>query len=453
MLGRRHGFRFFFLTTTAALACASHASTTPESFGDAGKSGIVVDGGALAQHSDARVAPVDAAPTSQCSGATHTVGMPPGPAPAPPAVTLPSGFTIEVIASIDSARELVSLPNGDLLVSTRASDVWIIPNAQSATPGAPILFTSVPSDPPVHGLAFLPESCTLAIASQHSVYAVAYRDAQTTATLGSPIAMLRTGPIAHSVDASVDTDTHVTTSLAFSGGKLFTAVGSSCNACVEVDPSRALVEEMNPDGTGVVQWARRVRNAIAVTTNPATGTVWIGGAGQDDLALGHPYEYFDALTLHAGVADYGWPDCEENQHVYVAGSSCADTVIPLVEFPAYSTLIGAAFYPADQGGAHTFPESYRGGVFVTAHGSWHTNPDGTYYSPPRVAYVAMNGDTPVIAADWADPTKQWTEFVGGFQLANGKTRIGRPTGVTVAADGSLFVSDDQMNEVYRIRPN
>ena len=368
-------------------------------------------------------------------------------------MTLPSGFTIEVIASIDSVRELVSLPNGDLLVSTRASDVWIIPNAQSATPGSPILFTSVPSDPPVHGLAFLPESCTLAIASQHAVYAVAYRDAQTTATLGSPIAMLRTGPIAHSVDASVDTDTHVTTSLAFSGGKLFTAVGSSCNACVEVDPSRALVEEMNPDGTGEVQWARHVRNAIAVTTNPVTGTVWIGGAGQDDLALGHPYEYFDALTLHAGVADYGWPDCEENQHVYVAGSSCSDTVVPLVEFPAYSTLIGAAFYPADQGGAYAFPESYRGGVFVTAHGSWHTNPDGTYYSPPRVAHVAMNGDTPVIAADWADPSKQWTEFVGGFQLANGKTRIGRPTGVTVAADGSLFVSDDQTNEVYRIRPN
>ncbi len=453
MLGRRHGFRFFSLTATAALACASHASTTVESFGDAGKPSPAVDGGALAQHSDARVAPVDAAPTSQCSGATHTVGTPPGPHPAPPAVTLPSGFTIEVIASIDSVRELVSLPNGDLLVSTRASDVWIIPNAQSATPGSPILFTSVPSDPPVHGLAFLPESCTLAIASQHAVYAVAYRDAQTTATLGSPIAMLRTGPIAHSVDASVDTDTHVTTSLAFSGGKLFTAVGSSCNACVEVDPSRALVEEMNPDGTGEVQWARHVRNAIAVTTNPVTGTVWIGGAGQDDLALGHPYEYFDALTLHAGVADYGWPDCEENQHVYVAGSSCSDTVVPLVEFPAYSTLIGAAFYPADQGGAYAFPESYRGGVFVTAHGSWHTNPDGTYYSPPRVAHVAMNGDTPVIAADWADPSKQWTEFVGGFQLANGKTRIGRPTGVTVAADGSLFVSDDQTNEVYRIRPN
>ena len=84
MLGRRHGFRFFSLTATAALACASHASTTVESFGDAGKPSPAVDGGALAQHSDARVAPVDAAPTSQCSGATHTVGTPPGPTPLRP---------------------------------------------------------------------------------------------------------------------------------------------------------------------------------------------------------------------------------------------------------------------------------------------------------------------------------------------------------------------------------
>jgi glucose/arabinose dehydrogenase len=206
-----------------------------------------------------------------------------------------------------------------------------------------------------------------------------------------------------------------------------------------------------------VQCVRRgrsyARNAIAITTNPATGTVWLGGAGQDDNPLGHPYEYFDALTLHAGRADYGWPACEENQHAYIAGSDCSGTVIPRIEFPAYSTLIAAAFYPATQKGTYAFPAAYRGGVFVSGHGSWHTNTDGSYFSPPRVAYVAMNGDTPAKPVDWSDPTTQWADFIGGFQLADGRTRIGRSTGLAVGPLGSLFVADDQTNYVYRVRPN
>jgi glucose/arabinose dehydrogenase len=43
-------------------------------------------------------------------------------------------------------------------------------------------------------------------------------------------------------------------------------------------------------------------------------------------------------------------------------------------------------------------------------------------------------------------------FVGGFQLADGVTRIGKPTGIAVGAQGSLFVADDVNGMVYRIRP-
>ena len=443
----------------STLSCASHASSTTSHDGGAQTSTtstttttssvthtqtIVADTGALAD------API--APASQCNGSVQTTGTPSA-TTAAPAVTLPSGFTIEAIGTVDSARQLVALPNGDLLVSSKGNQVWIIPNAESSgSADAPVLFATS-SDIPVQGLAFDPATCSLAIAAQHGVYSVAYKDGQTSATLGSPIATIRNGPVAHTVDASVDTDTHTTTSVAYTGGKLFAAVGSSCNACVEVDPTRGTVQVMNPDGSGLATRATRIRNAIAMARNPATGTVWLGGAGQDDLALGHPYEYFDALTLHPGVADYGWPDCEENQHAYVAGSDCSGTVEPLVEFPAYSTLIGAAFYPAGQTGTYAFPQEYRGGAFVTAHGSWHTTADGTFYSPPRVAYVAMNGDVPAALANWSDPTTQWAEFIGGFQLADGKTRIGRPTGIAVGVQGTLFVADDQTNLVYRVRPH
>ncbi len=184
--------------------------------------------------------------------------------------------------------------------------------------------------------------------------------------------------------------------------------------------------------------------------NPATGTLWAGGAGQDDLTWGHPFEFFDAVTLHAGTADYGWPDCEENQHAYTAGANCSATVEPLVELPAYNTIIGAAFYPTALTGAHAFPAAYRGGVFVAAHGSWHNQ--SSQYIHPRVVYVPMNGDSPVTAVNWKDPTVQWgnMEFIGGF--GNGPDYQGRPTGIAVGSQGSLFVADDLNGFVYRVRP-
>ncbi|MEO8876587.1 MAG: hypothetical protein ABI461_13435 [Polyangiaceae bacterium] len=135
------------------------------------------------------------------------------------------------------------------------------------------------------------------------------------------------------------------------------------------------------------------------------------------------------------------------------GGDCKWQAAPLVELPAYSTLIGATFYPVNQAGSHAFPAQYKGGLFLAGHGSWHTEPDHSFFSPPRVAFVAMNGDTPATAVDWTDPTKQWVDFVSGWQSADGKSRNARATGIAVGSKGSLFVADDQNGTVYRIRPN
>lgn len=437
MKDARRAFALASVLGFAASACTSHGGASASS-----------DSGRPSTDSGKKPA-ADAASSPTCSGAVHTSGHAAGTSPAAPAVTLPTGFTIEVVATLTSARQLVALPSGDLLVGTKDANVYLVPNAEAAgAADEPVLFATV-TDAPVQGLAFDPETCTLAIGASHGVYTVAYADGQTTAAVGASIAKLRTGPVTHTAS---DSDTHLTTSVAFAGGKLYVGVGSSCNACVEVDPGRAVVLEMNADGSGRTTRATRIRNPIAMTVNPVTGTLWLGGAGQDALPEGHPYELFDGLTLHAGEADYGWPACEENLHAYIAGSDCASTVAPRIELPAYSTLIGAAFYPTTHTGAYAFPSAYRGGLFVTAHGSWHQNANGTFFSPPRVAFVGMQGDDPAVAVDWTDPSKQWTEFVGGFQFADGKTRIGRPTGIAVGAKGSLFVADDQDNFVYRIRP-
>ena len=160
---------------------------------------------------------------------------------------------------------------------------------------------------------------------------------------------------------------------------------------------------MEPDGSAFTQRAKRIRNAIALAVNPQTGSLWVGDAGQDDLPFGHPFEFLDDLSAHPGNADYGWPQCEENRHDYVPGYNCSNTVEPLVELPAYSTIIGAAFYPIRQGGHYAFPRPYRGGLFAAAHGSWHRDDHGCDAAPSRVVFIPMDGDRPAKSVDWRHP--------------------------------------------------
>jgi glucose/arabinose dehydrogenase len=367
----------------------------------------------------------------------------------PDGLTVPSGFHIQTIAQVGNARELAALPNGDLLVGTGGSDVYIIPNAEGATgkpAGAPHVFATV-NDQQAEGIAFAASRCEIFIATTNGVWATNYKSGDQTAGTIRRIAKVRTGGI----PAGSDGDVHTSTSVTFSHDLVYISIGSSCNKCTEIDPTRASIYTVKPGGAGFTKRATRIRNGIAIFTNPASGHVWVGGAGQDSLPFRHPYEFLDDVSSHDGIADFGWPECEENHHAYVAGADCSQTVQPLFELFAYSTIIGGAFYPLHQTGAYTFPAAYRGGIFAAAHGSWHTTPGGASAAPAQVVYVPMNGDKPATPVDWSTPTKQWTNFIGGLQEA-GTDRRGRPTGVAVGSKGSLFVADDQNGVIYRVRP-
>jgi len=378
-----------------------------------------------------------AATIAACAGASGTTRGP----------RVPSGFDIQTIAHVPHARELAALPNGDLLIATSGTDVVLLPLSRGSA--RPATFATV-DDPPVSGIAFSSTQHAIYLGGRNGVYRVPYRNGDERATATPQlVAHVRTGPVA----ANSDGDDHVTTSVAFSDatGSLWVSIGSSCNACVEVDPTRAAIQERRADGRLVATRGKRIRNGIALTADPVSGRVWVGDAGQDGLPAGHPYEFLDDASAHAGLADYGWPNCEEDRVAYAAGASCANVVVPLVEFPAYATLVGATFYPLHPGGRYAFPARYRGGIFVTRHGSWHT-PNGCAVAP-EVDFVPMHGDAPATPVDWNDPTKQWQPFVSGYQPGCGaSSRIGRPTGVSVGIDGSLFVADDATGAIDRIRP-
>jgi len=354
-------------------------------------------------------------------------------AEAPAELVVPAGFSIEVIAHIESARELAAAPNGDLFVGTEGSSVDIIPDAEG-NPGAPRVFSSL-GDAPDAGVAL--GGNALYVGTNGGVWKIPYAKGSREPA-GSPlqIASVRVG----------GRSGHATTSVAVAGGRLYAGVGSSCNACIETDQTRASIQEMDLDGHGMHPKAVHIRNAIALAVDPATNAVWAGVAGQDELEHGHPYEVFDPFSLHPGTVDYGWPVCYDNRKSKDSSRNCSDVQVPRVVFPAYDTPIGAAIYPLHPHGRYAFPAQYAGGAFVGLHGSWHRP-----LVAPRVAFVPLHNDEPAKPVDWNDPSAQWHEFVHGFQRAD-QSRIGRPTGVAVGSEGSLFVADDQAGVVYRIRP-
>lgn len=358
--------------------------------------------------------------------------------------TVPHGFRVERIATIDQARELAFAPNGDLFVGSSTGDVYIVPHAD-ASAGSPRVFVHL-DDTPANGVSFADGS--LYVGTQHAIWRVAYRNGDLRArSAPEKLATVRSG----SPPAGSDGDIHVTTSVVAGHSRVYASVGSSCNACVETDPTRATIGEVRDGRYTVI--AKRIRNAIALAIDPVSGALWAGGPGQDELPPGHPYEFFDDVSAHRLPVDYGWPFCYDN-HKRKEGSSesCSGVAVPRVVFPAYDTPVGAVFYPTASHGRYAFPAQYRGGIFVTLHGSWHGPRQGlSGYVAPRVVFVPMRGDEPLHPVNWNDPSAQWSDFAGGYQQGGSPSRAGRPTGVAVGPQGSLFIADDQTGAVYRVR--
>jgi glucose/arabinose dehydrogenase len=110
------------------------------------------------------------------------------------------------------------------------------------------------------------------------------------------------------------------------------------------------------------------------------------------------------------------------------------TIVPDVIFESHSAALGMAFYTGD-----AFPEHFRGGAFVAHHGSWNRSRRVGY----KVVYLPFaNGK--------ADGS--YEDFLTGFgQSADQPEVWGRPVGILVDDDGTLLVSDDGGDRIWRVR--
>ncbi|HTI05683.1 MAG TPA: PQQ-dependent sugar dehydrogenase [Gemmatimonadales bacterium] len=214
-------------------------------------------------------------------------------------------------------------------------------------------------------------------------------------------------------------------------GKLYLAVGSSCNLCDERDSLRAAVSQFNPDGSGGRVFARGLRNTVGLAFNPKTGELWGGNNDRDNLGDDLPPEHVNIIK--AG-RNYGWPNCylPGKPNPEYGSADCSNVEPPAITIQAHSAPLGIAFYSGAQ-----FPADYRGDAFVTLHGSWNRS------VPTGAKVVRIQVDTDGRRATGVD------DFITGWQLPDG-SRWGRPVGLLVLPDGSLLVSDDMGGKIWRV---
>jgi glucose/arabinose dehydrogenase len=362
---------------------------------------------------------------------------------------VPTGFSVELYADdVPNARIMEFAPNGDLFVSEPSQNAVVILRAATknglpdqrftfdhgAAPargrggpgrGAPPATSNGEMTQPF-GLAF--HDGYLYVGNTNSLVRYKYTTGDTKAS-GPPEKLAELPGFGN----------HSTRNVLFSsdGKKLYVSVGSSNNIDEQGSGNerRAMIQEYNPDGTGFRVFASGLRNPVGLALQPGTNTIWTAVNERDNLGDDLPPEY--ATSVKDG-GFYGWPYSYIGGHVDTRVPQkepdlVKRAIVPDVLIPAHSAPLGVTFYTGSQ-----FPQHYRNGLFVALHGSWNRSTT----NGAKVAFIPFQNGKPGAVED----------FLTGFVVDPGQnSKWGRPVGVTVMPDGSLLVSDDGGNRIWRIR--
>ena len=220
--------------------------------------------------------------------------------------------------------------------------------------------------------------------------------------------------------------------------KMYVSVGSHSNDDdADTHPAefhRADVLEFNPDGTGLKVYAWGIRNCVGIATQPKTGDIWCSVNERDELGDNLVPDYITHVTP-GGF--YGWPwwymgghqdPRQKGKHPELQSK----VITPDVLLQPHNASLEMTFYEGNQ-----FPQEYQGDIFASEHGSWNRAPRTGY----EVIRVPLHGN--------GKATGEYEDFLTGFVTADGNV-WGRPVGVTVAKDGSLLVTDDGSNSIWRV---
>lgn len=363
---------------------------------------------------------------------------------------VPEGFEVTVFAQgLDEPRVIRIAPNGDVFVAESGSGRILVfaAGAIADLPAEPEVFAEGLDRP--FGIAFYPshEPRHVYVGAADRVVRFPYADGDRGLAAESEV-----------IIADIPTEGHWTRDLvvAADGERLFVSIGSASNVAAEMpelkpdeikaheqthgrgaawgdEENRAVVRVFDPEGKSVRNFATGLRNCSGMAIQPDTNTLWCTGNERDHLGANLVPDYL-ATVREDGF--YGWPwyyigSHEDPAHAGERPDLKEQVIVPEVLIQAHSSTMQIAFYDAD-----AFPEPYRGDAFATLRGSWNRQ--------QRTGYKVIRA-----LMEEGKPTGEYEDFMTGFVLDESRV-WGRPTGLAVAPDGALLVSDDANGTIFRV---
>lgn len=223
------------------------------------------------------------------------------------------------------------------------------------------------------------------------------------------------------------------------GDKIYVSVGSGSNVGengMDKEIRRANILELNPDGTGEKIYAAGLRNPVGMDWAPGTATLWTAVNERDGLGDDLVPDYMTGVK-ESGF--YGWPYAYFGKHADPRMKDeprpdlVSKTIVPDIPLGSHTASLGLAFYDKQ-----SFPSKYHNGAFIGQHGSWNRSALAGY----KVVFVPFaNGKPSGIPED----------FLTGFIADASKSEVyGRPVCVAVLDDGSMLITDDVSNVIWRV---
>jgi len=347
-------------------------------------------------------------------------------------VALP-GFKVELYAAgLDNPRTLRTAPNGDIFLAESGPGRILVFRGMTGDgkPELSAIFASDLKHP--YGLAFYPPGPNpqwLYVGNTTEVVRFPYHNGDLKAS-GAPehIADLYPGG-------------HDTRAVAFSqdGKKMFVGVGSASNVddpdTHPKETNRADILVCDPSNCKLSVYAYGIRNAGGgIAVNPQTGELWCSVNERDALGDNLVPDY---ITHVQEGGFYGWPwwyigGHQDPRHAGKHPELKDKVIVPDVLLQPHNASLELTFYEGRQ-----FPAEYKGDIFASEHGSWN--------KAVRVGYEVIR----VPLHHTGHASGEYEDFLTGFVLPDGNV-WGRPVGITVAPDGSLLVSDDGSNSIWRV---
>lgn len=337
-------------------------------------------------------------------------------------IKLPKGFVIEVYAEAENARSLALAPSGTLFVGTRdAGKVYAFQDTDGDFK-ADRKFVLASGLKMPNGVAFRNGDLYIAEKSKIS------RISKIESNLSAP------GPLQVVYDKYPDDDSHGWKYIAFGpDGKLYVPVGAPCNICEPSDPIYASITRINADGTGFEIFASGIRNTVGFTWHPVTRNMWFTDNGRD--RMGDDVPPCEVNTVTEPGQHFGYPYCHGGtvkDPEFGNKRPCSDFVKPVQALGAHVAPLGIKFYTGSQ-----FPAEYKNQIILAEHGSW----DRSKKNGRRLVLIKV---------DASGKSQSYDTFASGWLDDVTQKVWGRPVDVILLKDGSMLVSDDYADVIYRI---